>query len=251
MLLNSITRVTVVALDTFPADPAVATGDGELLLLAPHGGNVEEQTSAQLATLRGELEALGHSPSAWDAQGTWGDGQTLRRWHVRATDVNPASFPGLDHVVGLYSTFPRAVALHGFVWDGERAADPGTLRYGIVIGGRAPFAEKMAVKDAIVAEAGAGRISFVIADRAGNASYPHGPSGNLAAYAKYSELRGVAADNLVNRLSPAGGIQLEQSRGVRETFASEVAVGIANALDQMAGSIPAAAPEPELAGCCC
>lgn len=45
----------------------------------------------------------------------------------------------------------------------------------------------------------------------------------------YSELRGAATDNVVNVLSPTGGIQLEPSRGVRETYKSRFAIGVANA----------------------
>jgi hypothetical protein len=214
----------------------VTTGSSAALIFAPHGGNIEEETSVQLATLKSRLNVLGHTPAVWDAQGLWGSGQTFRRWHVTAPDVNPESFPGLDHLVGLHGTFPRAVALHGFTWNDESATNSSTWRYGIVIGGRASVADKQAVMNAIVAQVGANQISFAIADPAGDLDFPNGPNGSVMAASGYSGLRGVATDNVLNVLSPTGGIQLEQSRGVRETYKSQVATGVANALSDLLSS---------------
>ena len=224
----------------------VTTGSSEALIFAPHGGNIEEETSAELATVKSRLVTLGHNPAVWDAQGVWGSGQTFRRWHITSPDINPDSFPGLDHLVGLYGTFPYAVALHGFTWNSESATDATTWRYGIVIGGRATVAEKQAVMNAIVAQVGANKISFAIADPAGDVDFPNGPNGSVMAASGYSELRGVATDNIVNVLSSAGGIQLEQSRGVRETYKSQVATGVANALSTLLNSSLTYAEELEL-----
>jgi hypothetical protein len=207
----------------------VETGTADLLIFAPHGGSIEVKTSAELATAKNRLITLGTTPAVWDAQGTWGSNQTYRRWHITSGDIHPASFPGLDYLVARYTTFPHAFAFHGFNWD---ETDAGFKR-GIVIGGRASLADKLAVKNAIEAEAGTGVISFYVADGSGNCSFP-GPDGDLAAFSDLAELRGVSADNIVNRLSPAGGIQIEQSRGVRETaLATGVATGVANALHDL------------------
>jgi phage replication-related protein YjqB (UPF0714/DUF867 family) len=210
----------------------VTTGSDELMIFAPHGGNIEEETSDELASLASELTALGHCPAVWDVQGLWGSGQTSRRWHITAPDINRESFPGLDYLMDTHGPFPYAVALHGFTWDPE-TADPVTWKFGIVIGGSATVEEKELVRQRIVEEVGAGAISFVIADAAGDTNHPDGPNGSLMAFSKYTELRGIAGDNILNLLAPGGGIQLEQSRGVRETYATEVAVGIANALDEI------------------
>lgn len=220
----------------------VETGTAKLLIFAPHGGSIELKTSVELATAKSRLIALGTTPAVWDAQGIWGNNQTYQRWHITSGDINPASFPGLDHLVARYSTFPHALAFHGFSWNETSAS----FKEGIVIGGRASLADKLAVKAAIEAEVGTGVISFYVADGSGDHSFP-GPDGDLAAFPDLAELRGVSADNIVNRLSPAGGIQIEQSRGVRETtlLATGVATGAANALHHLvtgAGAAPAPVP---------
>lgn len=234
----------------------VATGGGELAILAPHGGGIEEETSAQLAILRRRLRAVGHDPAVWDAQGLWGGGQAFRRWHVASVDVAPESFPGLGHLVARYGRFPHAAALHGFAWEAERVAEADSWRSGIVVGGRAPVADKQAVVQEISRLVGPGKVSFVIADPAGDTDYADGPDGSLMACSKYTELRGVAAGDLVNVLSPAGGIYLAQSVGVREVYGAQVAIGLARALDRILSRSLAAAPvagasEPELATCSC
>jgi len=222
----------------------VTTGSAELMIFAPHGGAIEEETSDELASLASELTSLGHVPAVWDAQGIWGSGQTYRRWHITAPDINRESYPGLDYLMDTYGTFPSAVALHGFTWDPE-TTDPATWRFGIVIGGSASVADKELVRQRIVDEVGADAISFVIADAAGDTNHPDGPDGSLMAFSKYTELRGIAGDNILNVLAPSGGIQLEQSRGVRETYATEVATGIANALDVILNAAALAATHEE------
>jgi phage replication-related protein YjqB (UPF0714/DUF867 family) len=212
------------------------------MVFAVHGGNIEEETSDELAVLASALTADSHAPSVWDAQGLWGSGQTFRRWHITAPDINRESFPGLDHLMDTHGTFPYAVSLHGFTWDPE-TTDPATWRYGIVIGGSATEAEKELVRQRIVDEVGPNAISFVIADASGDTDHPDGPNGSLMAFPKYTELRGLASDNILNVLAPGGGIQLEQSRGVRETYATEVATGVANALDEILDAVSLAAAE--------
>ncbi len=213
---------------------AVQTGTDDLLIFAPHGGAIETGTSDQLATIDTELTILGTPAAVWDAQGTWGSGQTHRRWHVTSEDINTVSFPGLDHLVDTYTTWPHALALHGFTWD--ETTDTATWKRGIVIGGRASLTHKQTIKDAIEDEVGVGVISFVLTNTAGADVAIAGLDGNLGSFAKVSELRGTSTQNIVNRLSPTGGIQIEQSRGVRDnvTLAEQVAIGLANALHDLA-----------------
>ena len=206
----------------------VTTGSADLLIFAPHGGNIEVGTSTQLAAVKSRLNTLGVTPAVWDAQGTWGSNQTFQRWHITAPDINTVSFPGLDHLEDTYTTFPHAAALHGFSWDETVAT-----KRGIVIGGDAPLADKLAVKAAIEAEVGAGIIAFYIGDDGGDLNFA-GLDGSLATFSGVGGLRGTANDNLLNRISPNGGIQLEQSKGIRETaLAADVALGLANALNNL------------------
>jgi phage replication-related protein YjqB (UPF0714/DUF867 family) len=207
----------------------VETGTANLLIFAPHGGSIELGTSDELATAKSRLIALGTTPAVWDAQGIWGNNQTYQRWHITSGDINPASYPGLKNLVKTYATFPHAFAFHGFSWN--EAKD--SFKLGIVIGGRASLGDKLTVMNEIEAAVGTGVISFHIADGSGDRSFP-GTDGDLAAFSGLAELRGVSADNIVNRLSPAGGIQIEQSRGVRETtLATHVATSVADALHSL------------------
>lgn len=166
---------------------------------------------------------------------------TKLRKPTRLADCIPlfyrAAAPCLAGLVDTYGSFTHAVALHGFDWDESTTVQ---LR-GIIIGGRVPRAVKQAVRAAIVAavdaDLGAGtgnQIAYYIADTPLGDQNFIGADGNLALFADLGGLRGEAVNNLVNRLSAGGnnGIQLEQSRGIRENvaLANAVAKGVANAL---------------------
>lgn len=216
----------------------VTEGSASLVIFAPHGGDIEQETSAQLATLKSELAELRPTlnPTVWDCQGDWNSGETYRRWHVNSDLIHRASFPGLDQI---YKAYTRAVALHGFTWRDEDGND---LR-GIVIGGRASLADKRIVQEEIENVVGEDVISFHIADVGGNHENIEGPDGNLGADENFVRpLRGIASANIVNRLaSGLAGIHIEQSGGVREsaTLRPQVAEGIAKALDRLLGTTTA------------
>jgi phage replication-related protein YjqB (UPF0714/DUF867 family) len=221
----------------------VTKGSASLLLFAPHGGDIEQETSTQLATLKSELKELRptFNPTVWDCQGDWNSGETYRRWHVHSDLISRSSFPGLDQI---YKTYTRAVALHGFTWR-----DGSTELRGIVIGGRASLADKRIVQEEIVNVVGEDVISFHIADLGGNHENTEGPDGNLAESEDFVRpLRGLASANIVNRLAAgSAGIHIEQSGGVRlsATLRPQVAEGIAKALDRLLGTT-AALEEQEL-----
>lgn len=214
----------------------VTSGSSSLLLFAPHGGDIEQGTSTQLATLVSELKELRSTltPTVWDCQGDWNDGETYRRWHVHSDLISRHSFPGLDQI---YRTYTRAVALHGFTWRNGNT----NLR-GIVIGGRASLADKRIIRDEI-AELTGDAIAFHVVDLGGNHENTEGEDGNLPATEDFLRpLRGIAPDNIVNRLAASNaGIHIEQSGGVRldETLRDQVAEGIAKALDRLMGTTSA------------
>src|SRR5262245_59488335 len=63
-----------------------------LIVIAPHGGEIEEHTDTQAERVH---ELLGPAlASAWRAKG-WGtdDVGALVRWHITSTDLNPVCFP--------------------------------------------------------------------------------------------------------------------------------------------------------------
>lgn len=161
----------------------------DLLALAPHGGLIEPRTDDQAA----RAGALG--ATAWHCRGAWpGDGRAERggsdgtavggaftRWHVTSTDLHPGSFPGLSRIAER-APYAAAVSFHGW------------RREGVGVGGAAPRSARerviAALRDALPAD-------VPVRSCAG------GP------YA------GDHPDNVVNRFTPNGGVQIESSGRVR------------------------------------
>ena len=170
-------------------------GQSQLLVVAPHGGAIERYTDDQavaLAELRGAV--------SWVCKGWRSGGGAWDRWHITSTDINPASFPELAELAGI--GFARVVSFHGM-------SDPG-----VRVGGGAPLSVRNAVADAIaVALAGSGE--------------------PVATAQPGDSLSGSSPANLVNWLSASGsdGIQLEQSKIVREVYGMAVVEAVSLALD--------------------
>lgn len=174
-----------------------------LIAIAPHGGGIEEHTDEQAERV---AERLGPGlASAWRGKGWRPDGGGFARWHITSTDIDPACFPLLDSVMS--RRFAHAVAFHGF--DDEP---------GVLIGGTAPAALKEQLRQAI---------QQVL------------PTGLQARVALPTDrFGGDDPSNIVNRLSPCGGVQIEQGTIPRRDHASD----IANAVADVFG--PAAPREP-------
>ena len=185
-----------------------------LVLLAPHGGEIEPDTDDQAERVRDSLAQL--EPSSWICKG-WGEqtGDALRRYHVASTAISARSFPLLGSIVG--REFCHAVSFHG-AGDGNLDALGQTkLQVQIVIGGLGPVCVKQALRDAILAHTNADDLALeqiVVIDADGPLP------GNYT---------GTSERNLVNWLTAQarGGIQLEQTRWVRKQYADEIADAVA------------------------
>jgi phage replication-related protein YjqB (UPF0714/DUF867 family) len=155
-----------------------------LIVIAPHGGDIEPFTDHQAEHVRALMRDLG--VSCWRCKGWKPGGGAAARWHITATDLSTASFPGLASAgVG----FRHAVSFHGFVEEG---------RPDILIGGAAPAALKRVMR-AVIADAVAGtalRVEIAGTD---------------------DPLGGAEEANIVNRLTSdrRHGIQIEQQPGAR------------------------------------
>jgi phage replication-related protein YjqB (UPF0714/DUF867 family) len=176
--------------------------DGEhrgLIVIAPHGGDIERHTDEQAEHVASRLAAFG--VSSWRCKG-WKDrrpddtGGALECWHTTSTDINPSSFPGLASVID--RGFTHAVAFHGF----DEAE--------ILIGGTAPAALKEEVRRAIEAATSGSGICVRIAT----------PD---------DEFGGDDPCNIVNRLTvrTAGGIQIEQCLTARRVHGTAIANAVA------------------------
>ncbi len=156
-----------------------------LIVLAPHGGDIEPFTDLQAEHVRTELCDLG--VSCWRCKGFKPSGGAAARWHITSTDISTASFPQL--AIAAAAPFSFAVSFHGFIEEG---------RPDVLIGGLAPAPLKRVLR-AVIAFAVAG--TGLTVEIAG-ADDPLG---------------GSEAVNLVNRLTADrnNGIQIEQQPSAR------------------------------------
>jgi phage replication-related protein YjqB (UPF0714/DUF867 family) len=158
-----------------------------LIVLAPHGGDIEPFTDGQAEHVRGLLADIG--VSCWRCKGWKPDGGAVARWHITSTDISSLSFPRLATVDG--RRFRHAVSFHGFAADPDRPA--------ILVGGAAPDPLKRVVRAVIAAALAGTDLRVEIA----------GPGDPLG---------GDEERNLVNRLTAdrRSGIQIEQQPLARD-----------------------------------
>ncbi len=157
----------------------------DLLVIAPHGGQIEPRTDDQAEHVRNLLADVG--VSCWRCKGWKPDGGAGARWHITSTDISTASFPRLATVAA--RGFRHAVSFHGFTEEG---------RPDILIGGAAPDPLKRVMR-AVIAFAVAGT----------------GLSVEIASIG--DPLDGADEANIVNRLTTDqhNGIQIEQQPQAR------------------------------------
>jgi phage replication-related protein YjqB (UPF0714/DUF867 family) len=177
--------------------------DNRLALLVPHGGAIETDTSRQIEPFRQVLETTYGVPvNFWNVEGEWRENQTFFRWHATTTALTGDAFAGLRQMLDQPQfdpagdkAFRYALALHGF--------DSGMLH--LIVGGRADRNARCLVADTIrdAVLAADSTLTGLIVD------VPNGGGGS-------GHLDGDSEDNLVNRLAAEGGIQLEQSKGLRD-----------------------------------
>lgn len=168
-------------------------GSGGLIVLAPHGGMIENYTDEQAERVLSQLVAASKSVSCWRCKGWRAGGGAFDAWHITSTDIHRASFPLLDSIgdVG----YDYSVAFHGY---GEDT---------VAVGGAATLALKQEVADAVQAALGPDHVVEVVTS---------GP------YA------GMDPKNLCNWLSATGGgIQIEQPSAVRTSHWQAVADAVA------------------------
>src|SRR5262245_3772949 len=83
------------------------------VVIAPHGGKIEEFTAEQATEVLLQARRAGFPASLWVCKGF---GDTTKgasdRWHITSTDIHPASFPLLGALMS--RRFFCGVAFHGF-----------------------------------------------------------------------------------------------------------------------------------------
>jgi phage replication-related protein YjqB (UPF0714/DUF867 family) len=165
--------------------------NSKLVVIAPHGGFIEQHTDTQAQHLAQQLPS--NCVSVWMCKGFKQGGGAFARWHITSTDISEESFPKLKSVYG--RDFEYAVAFHGFGGDDEKPS--------ICIGGRTVDATlKQKIKEEIEGEVRRFGVQVFMDNECPEA------------------INGDKKNNIVNRLSK-NGLQIEQSEKVRTTMVDE------------------------------
>lgn len=180
-----------------------------MIAIAPHGGMIEPYTAEQAEEVYAKLKQNSKCASKWLCEGWKQSGGAYDRWHITATDIDPNSFPELNKVVN--RNFTYAVAFHG--WE-----------YGFIgIGGKVSSQLKTAIKGAIVTAINDPSITVATdVDPAFSSYFPPGQA---------AKFNGTSPQNIVNRLSPTGGVHIEQSLDARKNHWTAIADAVAFVLD--------------------
>jgi phage replication-related protein YjqB (UPF0714/DUF867 family) len=169
-----------------------------LIVVAPHGGEIETGTDEQAEYLTAALGA-----SSWLCKGWRVGGGAYDAWHIRSGDLHPDSFTGLKQVAN--RGFAYCVSFHGM----------DSIEGGVVIGGGAPYELKQQVANAIAAAL---------------------PTSMAVSVALPTDIYdGDSPNNLCNWLTAGGlgGIQLEQDRESRLEWGTVIADAVAEVLAQL------------------
>lgn len=169
-----------------------------LVVIAPHGGDIEPHTDQQAERVASRLVAK--AVSLWRCKGFKGE-RAFARWHITSTDIHEASFPLLNSIMS--RGFSYAVAFHGF--------DDLEIPFDILIGGAAPYPLKQDIETAIKGAITGSDLTVHIAS----------PD---------EKFGGDSLQNIVNRLTAGGanGIQIEQSPRARSSHWQDIADAVAN-----------------------
>ena len=165
-----------------------------LIVIAPHGGDIEAHTDDQAQRVASCLTDT--AVSYWLCKGYHARGAE-KTWHITSIDIHPGSFPMRNSVFS--RRFTDAVAFHGFERDE------------ILVGGAASAALKVEIASAIEKAVAGSNIP-------GRIACPDDVFG------------GDDPDNIVNRLTVGGanGIQIEQSLGARTEHWADIAEAVAS-----------------------
>ena len=164
-----------------------------LVVIAPHGGNIEKFTDLQADYIREQFSS--DHVSEWICKGFKKGGGAYDRWHITSTDISENSFPELKTIMGRH--FEYSIAFHGW-----------TKNY-ICTGGNAAVGLKQEIKEAIE-EAISG-------------------SGIDVRDSGCEDFDGDNEHNIVNRLGTQG-IQIEQSEKARESYYKRIAEEVAKVM---------------------
>ena len=176
-----------------------------LVVIAPHGGEIEGYTDKQAEYVVNQFSY--DRVSLWTCKGfsSKGGSDAFERWHITSTEISEKSFPKLNTIFG--RTFEYSIAFHGWTKDN------------ICVGGRKDNKTvdklKVEIRDAI---------HNTLKELGSNIQV------NVSGCPECSEgFNGDSEDNIVNRLG-TNGIQIEQCKMAREKYYENIAEAVAKTI---------------------
>jgi phage replication-related protein YjqB (UPF0714/DUF867 family) len=173
----------------------------KLVVIAPHGGDIEEYTDKQAEYVGKKFSS--DRVSLWICKGfsNKGGSDAFERWHITSTEISEKSFPKLNTIFG--PKFEYSIAFHGWGKDiicvgGSENQTPHDLKQRI----------KDAIQDALLAKGSKIEVK--------DSECPEGFNSN-------------DPKNIVNRLG-ANGIQIEQCKKAREDYHDVIAQAVVDAI---------------------
>jgi len=183
------------------------TDDGQnqkLIVIAPHGGEIETKTDKQAENVRHEISS--DDVSLWICKGfDQQDKSAFERWHITSTQISEKSFPMLSKIY--QRKFRYAIAFHGWT------------RGNICVGG---------IKDNETVT----KLKVEIADAIQSAIKKEGSDIQVKVSGCpecLGAFNGDNPDNIVNRLG-TNGIQIEQCKLARQNFHGVIAKAVAKVI---------------------
>lgn len=180
----------------------------KLIVLAPHGGNIEPWTDVEAEYV---AKQFGDLASLWLCKGFSSrkpNGESNEdasdRWHITSTQISEKSFPKLNTVMGDNPTFDYSIAFHG------------TDENYICVGGN-PNNPDDDLKDEIK-----NAIKNALDERNADIEVYVSPCPN-------GNLNGDKPENIVNRLG-TNGIQIEQCKIARTKYHGDIGKAVANVI---------------------
>jgi phage replication-related protein YjqB (UPF0714/DUF867 family) len=175
----------------------------KLVVIAPHGGEIEPWTDKQARYAANQFSS--EHASLWTCKGFGkGGNNAYERWHITSTEISQKSFPKLNTIFG--RTFEYSIAFHGWTKDF------------ICVGGSKQSTENgliREIKDAIKNTLIANESSIDVKD----SECPE----------CQEEFNGNSLDNIVNRLG-TNGIQIEQCLEARKQYYTYIAKAVADVI---------------------
>jgi len=179
----------------------------KLIVIAPHGGNIEKYTDEQAEHVVQKLSSK--YVSTWICKGFKEGGGAYKRWHITSTDIDEESFPKLKAIIAQIiarGKFEYSVAFHG--WTNHNNNNS------ICIGGSMRWPGlKEKIRDKIVDVV---RDSDIVVNTDHEHTCPPDFNGN-------------ADQNIVKRLG-IKTLQIEQSEEARKCYGIDIADVVADVI---------------------